>query len=191
MKKYIYYLHNINDLIPKYVGCTTQPIVRLKAHKAVSRKKKSDKDIWILSCNKAIEMKIILELGDEYTKKQALVLESQCIKDFISSGFLLTNSEFDIYCNRIGPHSEKSKELMRKNAARYWKGKLHSNEYKKCMSDTSPRYWEGKSRSEETKNKIKKTQTGKVVSEETKRKTSEAIKKHWILRKQRLQEEKC
>lgn len=90
-----------------YIGQTCRPEARLSEHidsafgvfEAVSQEEYylvSDKEYRIAEikreCNKNPEMKIILE--GQYTHSEICKLETQVINDFISRGFLLTNTNY-------------------------------------------------------------------------------------------------
>lgn len=77
-------------------------------------------------------------------------------------------------------HTEESKMKM----SNVHKGKKHSEEHKRKIGESHKGItpWKGKHHTDETKKRISESNKGHYISEETRRKQSEAMKgKHWKL----------
>lgn len=168
MKIYIYTLSDPDSLQVRYVGKSKKPNNRYSQHliDAKNNKYKCYKDNWIRSLLKT-NKKPIIDIIDELESNDWEWLEQYWISQFKAWGFKLTNMTDggDGNNNQIfSPESLIKRSLKLKGIKR-------PNEVIEKIKKSNT----GKKLSQETKNKLRNTNLGKIQSLETRLKKSKPI----------------
>ena len=173
MKPYTYYLYHI-PTGKKYYGVRLAP------------KAEPEQDLWIeyFGSSKKVDELIekygkksfIVEVRKIFdTKKEAFIWEQKVIRKInaVKNPNWLNQSLANGPFYHQGPHTEKSKQKMRKpkKTIGWWFGKKHSEETRKKMRN-SAKIRKSPQCSDLTKEKIRKGNLGKIVSLETRHKMS-------------------
>jgi len=174
---YYTYAYLREDKTPYYIG-------RGKHHKGYKYHRMSQKHTCGIPPQ---ERRIVLK--DNLSKEQAMKHEEYMIDLFgiIHDNTGILRNYVRNSCggsNKGRKLSEETKQKMSLAMKKRWENGVYDNEeYKNKIADSNRKNPRVKQHCEETKEKQRKANTGRLQSEETKRKRSESIKKWWKQKK--------